>query len=86
MAQEEIPYTGGTKKQEGGSKMALLAAPCKDAFCIDSKNVDILNKRSPAILEALRKIRKAEASNSNDARLRQLDKKIEALQEQDKRL
>ena len=81
MPQEEIPHAGNVEEQKGGSRMALLAAPCKNAFCIDSSNADVLNKRSTAILGALQKIRKAEASSDNNSRLRQLDQKIEALQD-----
>ena len=39
--------------------MALLAAPRKGAFCIDSRDAGMLNTRSEAVLEALQKIRKA---------------------------
>lgn len=56
--------------------MALLAAPRKGAFCIDSRDAEMLNTRSGAVLEALQKIRKAEASGSNTTRLRQLDERI----------
>lgn len=59
--------------------MALLAAPRKGAFLIDSRDADILNTRSRAVLEALQKIRKAEASGKDTTRLRQLDERISTL-------
>ncbi len=59
--------------------MALLAAPRKGAFCIDSRDAGMLNTRSEAVLEALQKIRKAEASGKDTTRLRQLDERISTL-------
>ena len=81
MGREEVPFssTFEGKRKEGGSKMALLAAPRKGAFLIDSRDADILNTRSGAVLEALQKIRKAEASGKDTTRLRQLDERISTL-------
>ncbi len=60
--------------------MALLATPSKSAFCISEKNIDILNKKGNAVLNAFQKIRKAEAGGGNFVRLNQLDSKICTLQ------
>ena len=81
MGQEEVPFssTFEGKRKEGPSKMALLAAPRKGAFLIDSRDADMLNTRSGAVLEALQKIRKAEASGKDTTRLRQLDERISTL-------
>lgn len=61
--------------------MALLAAPSKTAFCIDAKDAGVLEKNSGAILDAFRKIRKAEASTASPERLRQLDARIKKMEE-----
>lgn len=64
--------------------MALLAAPCKSAFSMEEKDAWILKKKSGAVLNAFQKIRKAEASSNNSARLNHLDVQIRTLQaEQD---
>ena len=60
--------------------MALLAAPSKSAFCITEKDAGILNKKSSAVLNALQRIRKAEARSGDTVRLHQLDGKIRALE------
>lgn len=77
MTCKEIPNNNTNEK--GGSKMALLAAPHSQAFCIEKADEKILCTTNNATLDALRKIRKAEASSSNTARLSQLDKRIKAL-------
>lgn len=64
-----------------GSKMALLAAPRSEAFFINKKDEQILRTRSNAVLNALRKIRKAEASTGSAERLAELDRRISALEE-----
>ena len=81
MGREEVPFSSAFEweKKEGGLKMALLAAPRKGAFCIDSRDAEMLNTRSGAVLEALQKIRKAEASGKDTTRLRQLDERISTL-------
>lgn len=61
-------------------QMALLAIPSKRTFCISEKNIDILNKKNNAILNAFQKIKKAEVGKSNFERLNQLDNKICTLQ------
>jgi len=69
-------------QKEGGLKMALLAVPCKAAFCLDSKGSAILQKKSTAVLDALRKIRASESKNSDQKRLQKLDVRIEMLQDE----
>lgn len=59
--------------------MAVLAVPHNRAFCIEKQNEDILYKRHGTTLNALRKIRKAEASTTDTSRLRQLDERIDAV-------
>lgn len=59
--------------------MALLAAPSKSAFCIAEEDAGILNKKSSAVLNALQRIRKAEARSGDTVRLHQLDGKIQTL-------
>ena len=82
MKQKEMP---GPKtyctKEKGGSKMALFAVPHNQAFCIEKADEGILKTASSATLDALRKIRKVESSSQNVERLRQLDQRINALQE-----
>ena len=60
--------------------MALLATPNKTAFCIDVKDAPILQQKSTAVLDALRKIRATESKTSNTKRLQELDSKIKKLQ------
>lgn len=60
--------------------MALLATPSKSAFRISEKNVDILNKKNGAVLNALQKIRSVESAQGNTMRVHQLDGKICTLQ------
>ena len=67
--------------EKGGSKMALLAVPQKQAFCIDAKDEGMLHTPSNAVLEALCKIRDAEASSKDTERLLQLDQQIRKLRE-----
>lgn len=64
--------------------MALLAAPHKQAFCIEKADEKILCTASRATLDALEKIRKAESSSKDAARLRQLDQRIAALQSKER--
>ena len=82
MKQKEIPgqRINHMISKKGGVKMALLAAPHNQAFCIDESKEDMLHTTSTAILDALLKIRKAEASSQNAARLQQLDWQIHTLQ------
>ena len=49
--------------------MALLAAPRSEAFFINKKDEQILRTRSNAVLNALRKIRKSEATTGSAERL-----------------
>ena len=75
MNQKETGY-----KKKGGIRMALLATPSKSAFRISEKNVDILNKKNGAVLNALQKIRSVESAQGNTMRVHQLDGKICTLQ------
>ena len=61
--------------------MALLATPRNVAFCIDKKDSGVLSQKSPAVLDALHKIRAAEAKRSSASRLQSLDSKISSLQD-----
>lgn len=60
--------------------MVLLAVPRSDAIILTDADKSILHTRSDAILTALRRIRKAEASIVSAERLRGLDKRIQALE------
>ena len=62
--------------------MALLAAPIKTAFRIDTKDAKILTQKTDAVLNAFRKVRKAEAESGDTVRLEQLDAQIRILQEE----
>lgn len=67
--------------EKGGSKMALLAAPSKVAFCIDKRDSSVLSKKSTAVLDALRKIRAVESGRNDVERLQDLDRKIKRLEQ-----
>ena len=62
--------------------MALLAAPIKTAFRIDAKDAKILPQKTYAVLNAFRKVSKAEAESGDTVRLEQLDAQIRILQEE----
>lgn len=46
------------KKNQKTSKMILLAAPSKQAICIDDADESILRAKSHAVIDAMDKIRK----------------------------
>ena len=79
MAQKEASII---KRRKGGIQMALLAAPIKTAFRIDAKDAKILTQKTDAVLNAFRKVRKAEAESGDTVRLEQLDAQIRILQEE----
>jgi len=65
---------------KGGTDMALLAVPGRNAFCADSSKASALNKKNTAVLSALQRIRSVEAKSGNASRLNSLDKRIAVLQ------
>ena len=60
--------------------MVLLAVPKSEVIVLKDADESILHARSNAVLTALRRIRKAEASIVSAERLRGLDKRIQALE------
>ena len=60
--------------------MVLLAVPRSDAIILTDADKSILHTRSDAILTALRRIRKVEATTASTGRLRELDKRIQILE------
>lgn len=60
--------------------MVLLAVPRSEAIVLKDADESILHARSDAVLTALRRIRKVEASTANEGRLRDLDERIQALE------
>ena len=78
MHQKDVPKLFKSTRKEV-SKMALLATPINSIFCIQN-DAAVLQKKSTAVLDALQKIRTAEAKNHNKDRLQELDEKIKRLQ------
>lgn len=60
--------------------MILFAAPHTQALCISESDKSILESPSVAVLNAMRKIRKAEASSGDTGRLLWLDQQIDILE------
>ena len=60
--------------------MVLLAVPRSEAIVLKDADESILHARSDAVLTALRRIRKVEASTANEGRLLDLDERIQALE------
>ena len=79
MHQKDVPKLFKSTRKEV-SKMALLATPINSIFCVDQNDAAVLQKKSTAVLDALQKIRTAEAKNHNKDRLQELDEKIKRLQ------
>ncbi len=59
--------------------MILLAAPHTQAICVPENSKSILKTPSVAVLSAMRRIRKAEASSGDTRRLLWLDQQIDVL-------
>lgn len=78
MKQEETKKTYKTQ-QKGGTKMALYATPCQEAFRIDAKMEQKLHQPNNTVLDALQKIRQAELRTATPSRLQQLDRQILAV-------
>lgn len=60
--------------------MVLLAVPKSEVIVLKDADESMLHARSNAVLTALRRIRKVEATTASTGRLRELDKRIQILE------